>query len=157
MRRLLLALVAFVLLAPLPPTRRREWHDGEIESSTVTNCNFFPEKGINNLAQFQADKAALPKVGDTFYVRMLPARSGNGCGIAMHIHPEIVLPVGVELAISRGRRRCAACRGTTWPTSRRRSDGLPADAADRRLRPVVRPGDRRAGRSRGRSRTCAGS
>ena len=66
----------------------------------VTNCNFFPEKGIDNLAQFQADTAALPKVGDTFYVRMLPARSGSGCGIAMHIHPEIVLPVGVELAIS---------------------------------------------------------
>ena len=99
MRRLLTALAAFVLLAP-PAQAAPQWHDGEIESSTVTNCNFFPEKGINNLAQFQADPAALPKVGDTFYVRMLPARTGNGCGIGMHVHPEIVLPVGVELAIT---------------------------------------------------------
>jgi hypothetical protein len=99
MRRLLPALAGLVLLAP-PAQAAPRWHDGEIESSTVTNCNFFPEKGINNLAQFQADPAALPKVGDTFYVRMLPARTGNGCGIGMHIHPEIVLPVGVEVAIS---------------------------------------------------------
>ncbi len=99
MRRLLTALAAFVLLAP-PAHAAPEWVSGEIESSMVTNCNFFPEKGIDNLAQVQVDRAALPKVGDTFYVRMLPARSGNGCGIAMHIHPEIVLPVGVEPAIS---------------------------------------------------------
>ena len=98
-RALAFALAAFALAAP-PAQAAPEWHSGEIESSTVTNCNFFPETGINNLAQFQADKAALPKVGDTFYVRMLPARSGAGCGIPMHVHPEIVLPVGVELAIS---------------------------------------------------------
>jgi hypothetical protein len=98
-RALALALLALALSAG-PAAAAPTWHSGEIESSTVTNCNFMPEKGIDNLAQFHADENALPKVGDTFYVRMLPARSGNGCGIAMHVHPEIVLPEGVSLAIS---------------------------------------------------------
>jgi hypothetical protein len=100
MRRALALALLVLALSAAPALAAPEWHSGEIESSTVTNCNFMPEKGINNLAQFHADKAALPKVGDTFYVRMLPARSGNGCGIAMHVHPEVVLPEGVSLAIS---------------------------------------------------------
>jgi hypothetical protein len=100
MRRALALALLVLALSAVPAVAAPTWHSGEIESSTVTNCNFMPEKGINNLAQFHADPQALPKVGDTFYVRMLPARSGNGCGIAMHVHPEVVLPEGVSLAIS---------------------------------------------------------
>ena len=100
MRRALALALLVLAVSAGPAIAAPDWHSGEIESSTVTNCNFMPEKGIDNLAQFYADKAALPKVGDTFYVRMMPARSGYGCGIGMHVHPEVVLPEGVSLAIS---------------------------------------------------------
>jgi hypothetical protein len=99
MRRLLLA-VAFTLLAAGPAQAAPEWHSGEVESSWVTNCFYSLEHGITANAQFYADKDALPEVGDTFYVRTIPARSGNGCGINMAVHVEVVLPVGVSLAIT---------------------------------------------------------
>ena len=96
---LALATVVVALAAP-PAQAETGWQSGEIETSTVLNCSFFPETGINSLAQFQADPRALPRVGDLFYVRTIPARVGNGCGIPMHVHVEVVLPVGVTTAIS---------------------------------------------------------
>jgi hypothetical protein len=96
------ALIALViaLAAPSAAAAAPDWHSGTIEKSTVTNCNFFPETGINALAQRYTDDANLPKIGEVFYVRTLPARTGNGCGIAMHTHVELVLPTGVTPAIS---------------------------------------------------------
>ena len=96
------ALTALIvaLAAPSAAAAAPDWHSGTIESSTVTNCNFFPEKGINANAQRFTDDSNLPKVGEVFYVRTIPARTGNGCGIAMHTHVELVLPTGAMPAIS---------------------------------------------------------
>ena len=60
-----------------------EWTDGTIEQSTVPNCKFFPEAGINSLSAVRGQpERRCRQVGDVFYVRMLPARVGNGCGVA---------------------------------------------------------------------------
>jgi hypothetical protein len=77
-----------------------EWHAGSIEQSYVGNCNFDPETGIIANAEFQSDPVRLPRTGDVFYVRTIPGRVGNGCGIGMSAHVEIVLPPGVVTAAS---------------------------------------------------------
>jgi hypothetical protein len=77
-----------------------EWHAGSIEQSYVGNCNFDAETGIIANAEFQSDPARLPRTGDVFYVRTIPGRVGNGCGIGMSAHVEIVLPPGVATAVS---------------------------------------------------------
>ena len=77
-----------------------EWHAGSIEQSSVGNCNFDPETGIIANAEFQSDPVQLPRTGDVFYVRTIPGRVGNGCGIGMSAHVEIVLPPGVATAVS---------------------------------------------------------
>jgi hypothetical protein len=77
-----------------------EWHAGSIEQSYVGNCNFDPETGIIANAEFRSDPVQLPGIGDVFYVRTIPGRVGNGCGIGMSAHVEIVLPPGVATAVS---------------------------------------------------------
>src|SRR4051794_24400878 len=100
MKTLATALTAAALLAAAPAYAAQQWNGGSTEQSTVSNCNFDPETGIIANAEFQADSAALPKVGDVFYVRTIPGRVGNACGIDMNVHLEIVPPVGVSPAIS---------------------------------------------------------
>ena len=87
-------------LAAPPAHAAPEWHSGEIESSTVTNCNFFPEKGIDNLAQFQADRRRSRRSATRSTCGCSRRAAGAAAGSAMHVHPEIVLPEGVSLAIS---------------------------------------------------------
>jgi hypothetical protein len=92
-------LLAALLAAP-PAQAALQWHSGNSESSYVLNCNFAQEPGIQANAEFQADPQALPRVGDVFYVRSVIARIGDGCGIDMLGHVEIVPPPGVTTAIS---------------------------------------------------------
>ena len=61
---------------------------------------FGQEPGIQANAELQADPEALPRVGEVFYVRSVIARIGDGCGIDMLGHVEIVPPPGVTTAIS---------------------------------------------------------
>ena len=95
----LLVLLAALLLAA-PANAALQWHTGTSESSYVLNCNFSQEPGIQANAEFQADPQALPRVGEVFYVRSVIARIGDGCGIDMLGHVEIVPPPGVTTAIS---------------------------------------------------------
>jgi hypothetical protein len=91
-------LAALLLAAPAPAAL--QWHTGTSESSYVLNCAFGQEPGIQANAEFQSDPHAVPKVGDVFYVRSVIARIGDGCGIDMLGHVEIVPPPGVTAAIS---------------------------------------------------------
>jgi hypothetical protein len=95
-----LAAVAVLGMLAVPTADAQEWQPGTIEQSTVSNCNLDPETGIMANAEFQSDPAKVPNVDDVFYVRTIPGRVGNGCGSGMSVHVEIVLPAGVELAIS---------------------------------------------------------
>jgi hypothetical protein len=88
------------LLAAAPAQAALQWHSGTSESSVVLNCNFAQEPGIQANAEFQSDPQAIPGVGDVFYVRSVIARIGDGCGIDMLGHVEIVPPPGVTAAIS---------------------------------------------------------
>jgi hypothetical protein len=101
MRRLIAftSLLAALIVAA-PAQAALQWHTGTSESSYVLNCNFAQEPGIQANAQFQADPQALPGVGQVFYVRSVIARIGDGCGIDMLGHVEIVPPPGVTTAIS---------------------------------------------------------
>jgi len=99
-----LSVIAIVLLAALlaaaPAQAALQWHTGTSESSVVLNCNFAQEPGIQANAEFQSDPQAIPGVGDVFYARSVIARIGDGCGIDMLGHVEIVPPPGVTTAIS---------------------------------------------------------
>jgi hypothetical protein len=88
------------LLAASPAVAAPEWHSGTSESSYVLDCNFSQQPGIQANAEFQADPQAIPRVGEVFYVRSVIARIGDGCGIDMLGHVEIVPPPGVTTAIS---------------------------------------------------------
>jgi hypothetical protein len=95
----LLVLLAALLLAA-PANAQPQWHTGTSESSYVLNCAFGQEPGIQANAEFQSDPQAVPAVGQVFYVRSVIARIGDGCGIDMSGHVEIVPPPGVTTAIS---------------------------------------------------------
>ena len=95
----LLVLLAALLLAA-PANAALQWHTGTSESSYVLNCAFGQEPGIQANAEFQSDPQAVPTVGQVFYVRSVIARIGDGCGIDMLGHVEIVPPPGVTTAIS---------------------------------------------------------
>ena len=82
-----------------PAEAALQWHSGTSESSYVLNCGFAQEPGIQANAEFQSDPQALPRVGEVFYVRSVIARIGDGCGIDMLGHVEIVPPPGVTTAI----------------------------------------------------------
>ena len=93
------AVLAALLLAA-PANAALQWHTGTSESSYVLNCDFSQEPGIQANAEFQSDPQAVPAVGQVFYVRSVIARIGDGCGIDMLGHVEIVPPPGVTTAIS---------------------------------------------------------
>src|SRR4051812_49257716 len=85
----------FALGATPPAGATPEWTPGTIEQSSVPNCNLDPEMGIVANAELLADPARIPRVGDVFYVRTIPGRVGNGCGMGMAVHLEVVPPAGV--------------------------------------------------------------
>jgi hypothetical protein len=101
MRRLIaLTSLLVALLAAAPAEAALQWHPGTSESSYVLDCNFSQQPGIQANAEFQSDPQAIPAVGEVFYVRSVIARIGDGCGIDMLGHVEIVPPPGVTAAIS---------------------------------------------------------
>jgi hypothetical protein len=101
LRTLVSAVVALLSLVVAAQAQAAlEWHPGSIEQSYVGNCNFDTETGIIANAEFQSDPVQVPRTGDVFYVRTIPGRVGNGCGIGMSAHVEIVLPPGVTTAVS---------------------------------------------------------
>lgn len=101
LRTLTIAVAALLSLGMAADARAAlEWHPGSIEQSYVGNCVFEPETGIIANAEFQSDPVQVPRTGDVFYVRMIPGRVGNGCGIGMAAHVEIVPPSGVTIAAS---------------------------------------------------------
>jgi hypothetical protein len=101
MRRLIAFTALLVaLLGAAPAEAALQWHSGTSESSYVLDCNFSQQPGIQANAEFQSDPQAIPGVGEVFYVRSVIARIGDGCGIDMWGHVEIVPPPGVTTAIS---------------------------------------------------------
>jgi hypothetical protein len=102
------------LLAAAPADAALQWHTGTSESSYVLNCAFGQEPGIQANAEFQSDPQAVPAVGQVFYVRSVIARIGDGCGIDMLGHVEIVPPPGVTTAISA--QHPVRCQWLTIPT-----------------------------------------
>jgi len=101
MRRLIAFTALLVaLLGAAPAEAALQWHSGTSESSYVLDCNFSQQPGIQANAEFQSDPQAIPRVGEVFYVRSVIARIGDGCGIDMLGHVEIVPPAGVTTATS---------------------------------------------------------
>jgi hypothetical protein len=130
MRRLIAftSLLAAVLAAA-PAEAAPQWHSGTSESSYVLDCNFSQQPGIQANAEFQSDPQAVPTVGQVFYVRSVIARIGDGCGIDMLGHVEIVPPPGVTTAISAQHPvRCQWMDITTGALSP--ADGCPQEAQE---------------------------
>lgn len=122
----LVAAFAAVAIAAPAAQAAPEWHIGTSETSTVLDCSFSQQPGIQLSAALQADPQALPKVGDVFYARTVAGRIGEGCGIYMGAHVEVVPPPGVTLAISGANP--VRCQWMDIPTGALTpADGCPQD------------------------------
>jgi hypothetical protein len=101
-----LAVVAGLLtLAAAPAVAAPEWNDGLPEDHFTQTCEsiggvggFREEHSSQVKAGIFVDPQNIPNVGEVFYARVAMAAVG-GCGDKSFI-PEVVPPLGVELAIS---------------------------------------------------------
>ena len=99
-----LACLAAVLIAAEAADAAPSWRVGTIERSAVLNCpsviGGFPYSEVGAMvdAEVHVDDSDLPKVGEVFYVRTVPAAIGQPCA-GQHVAVELVPPAGVELAI----------------------------------------------------------
>ena len=96
----LAAASALAVGAAAPAAAEPTWYDGSSESSIVPLCfSGTPATGMVAKAWLQADPAAPTRVGDVFYASVSAGAVGSGC-VDQFVDPEIVLPAGVELAVS---------------------------------------------------------
>ncbi|HYI84701.1 MAG TPA: hypothetical protein VEX11_16030 [Acetobacteraceae bacterium] len=93
------------VLAAEPAAAAREWNDGLPEDHFTQTCESIGGVGgyrEEHSSQVRVgtfvDPQRIPKVGEVFYARVAMAAVG-GCGEKSFI-PEVVPPVGVEVAIS---------------------------------------------------------
>ena len=127
-------LVTALAVAPVAQAKK-QWVAGSVERSSVTNCpaliGGFPyqETGAAANAEAFVDSRRLPRVGQTFYVKTEPASIGHPCA-EQAVSPEIVLPRGLHLAITRRTPiRCAYWDIDTRKVTRvSRSGGCPSKA-----------------------------
>ena len=97
----ILAAASALALAPASPAAAEPtWYDGSSENSTVPLCfSGTPATGVVGKAWLQADPAAPTRVGDVFYASVTAGTVGSGC-VDPFVDPEVILPAGVELAVS---------------------------------------------------------
>jgi hypothetical protein len=92
------------------------WIDGRMVRSDVVSCrtatlgNPVVTAGVLAQVGFRADPAALPRIGQTFYARVFIGGAGEPC-VTQFASVEVVLPVGVKLAVTRRTPiRCSSFR-----------------------------------------------
>jgi hypothetical protein len=111
---------AVSLTLPGAAAAKPRWIDGQMVRSTVTSCASIVAgvpvltAGVLAEASFRADPKRLPKTGQPFYARVFIGGAGEPC-VTQYAQLQVVLPVGVELAISR--KRPVRCTHFTSPES----------------------------------------
>ncbi len=97
--------LALALVSAVPAQAAPGWVLGSIERSSVINCPSlasdapYSEVGAIANAELLVRRRKLPRVGEVFYVRTRPGAVGRPCA-DQSVAVEVVLPVGVKLAIS---------------------------------------------------------
>ena len=108
-RNAAIAAVAGVGLAAssaAPAQAAPEWAVGTSEQSTVVNCTSaiigepYTQPGVLAYAGWLVDRNRLPRVGEVFYVSAIVGAVGAPCVEQSLLMTEVVLPRGVQLAIS---------------------------------------------------------
>ena len=100
----LLVTLIVALAAPAPASAAKEWHDGVMEPTYVTNCasiifgNPYQEIGTQSFVGFLADENDLPEPGEVFYGHSIVAGLGNSCS-GQRAVIEMTPPPGAALAI----------------------------------------------------------
>ena len=103
MKKLLLGLLATLvalgtLLVP-PAHAAGEWQDGKSDSDTIYDCLLKrPNTGVSANVGWWSPTGQVPKVGETFYLRMYAGLIGMPCSPGVLIIPKVVLPAGLEFA-----------------------------------------------------------
>ena len=123
--------VGLSLVLPAGAAGKPKWISGQHVNSTVHSCVFGDDRaGVLAEASFRADPRRLPRRGQTFYGRAFIGDAGGGC-VTPFAQLQVVLPLGVKLAISR--RTPVRCRSFASPTSPivplSRTQGCPRRAA----------------------------
>lgn len=104
MKKLLLGLLAtMVALGALlvPPTAHAagEWQDGTSDSDTIYDCLLKRlNTGVSANVGWWSPTGEVPKVGETFYLRMYAGLVGMPCSPGVTLIPKIVLPSGLDFA-----------------------------------------------------------
>ncbi len=95
------------LLALAPASHAAtEWHTGPNEDSVVISCLSIQAGtpiqvvGASAFSEKFVDKRRQPRVGKTFYVRVLVGAVGDPCVPVQTASVELVLPLGVRVATS---------------------------------------------------------
>jgi hypothetical protein len=132
-----LALAAAASLTlPMAAAAKPRWISGQMVRSTVTSCASIVAgvpvltAGVLAEASFKADPKRLPKTGQVFYARVFIGGAGEPC-VTQYAQLQVVLPLGVELAISSRRPvRCTHFTSTDSPiVPLTRADGCPRRAS----------------------------
>lgn len=104
MKKLTLGVLAtFVALGTLlvPPAAHAagEWQDGKSDSDTIYDCLLErTNTGVSANVGWVSPTGQVPKVGETFYLRMYAGLVGMPCSPGVLIIPKVVLPAGLEFA-----------------------------------------------------------
>ncbi|MFC7496356.1 MULTISPECIES: Ig-like domain-containing protein [unclassified Nocardioides] len=104
MKKLKLGLLAtFValgtLLVPASAHAAGEWQDGKSDSDTIYDCVLKRlNTGVSANVGWWSPTGQVPKVGETFYLRMYAGLVGMPCSSGVTLIPKVVLPTGLEFA-----------------------------------------------------------
>jgi len=96
-------LTTFVALGTLlvPPSAHAagEWQDGKSDADTIYDCLLNRlNTGVSANVGWWSPTGQVPKVGETFYLRMYAGLVGMPCSSGVTIIPKVVLPTGLEFA-----------------------------------------------------------
>jgi Big-like domain-containing protein len=87
------------LLAPPAAHAAGEWQDGTSDSDTIYDCVLKRlNTGVSANVSWSSATGQVPKVGETFYLRMYAGLIGLPCSPGVTLIPKIVLPAGLEFA-----------------------------------------------------------
>lgn len=87
------------LLAPPSAHAAGEWQDGKSDSDTIYDCLLNRlNTGVSANVGWWSPTGEVPKVGETFYLRMYAGLVGMPCSPGVTVIPKIVLPTGLEFA-----------------------------------------------------------
>lgn len=87
------------LLAPSSAHAAGEWQDGKSDSDTIYDCLLERlNTGVSANVGWWSPTGQVPKVGETFYLRMYAGLVGLPCSPGVLLIPKVVLPAGLEFA-----------------------------------------------------------